>query len=217
MGFNRKQDKNLLRQKQRSQSERDSPDDLWADVAKTITPLNKPLDRLPLIDPANSPSKRDNAPSSPIQGGAKTKLPIPQPLHPPPFYPSPPDQTKGYVSGPVDLSKPDHAGINKADAKRLKKGDFLIEARLDLHGLTQSQARGRLEDFIASSVKNELKCVLIITGKGREGQGVLKQILPKWLSSPPLSDHVNAKHPAKGKHGGEGAYYVKLKRQRGTL
>ena len=89
-----------------------------------------------------------------------------------------------------------------------------IEDRLDLHGLTQEQARKEVKAFIGSAVLNNLRHVLIITGKGRDGHGVLREKVPEWLKDSPLCFQINAISYAQPKDGGKGALYIRLKRQR---
>lgn len=95
-------------------------------------------------------------------------------------------------------------------AKKLHKiGKVIIEARLDLHGLTRNLAHHRLQHFIAMAYYDRLKWVLIITGKGHpDNPQTLKKLLPDWLEQMPL---VTGYAVAKDAHGGEGAHYVRLK------
>ena len=89
-----------------------------------------------------------------------------------------------------------------------------LEAWLDLHGLSQPEARNRLQQFIATALQNGFRNILVITGKGRMGQGVLRKNVPQWLSEPPLSDNIIAFGPSQPHDGGAGALYVRLKRIR---
>ncbi len=106
-------------------------------------------------------------------------------------------------------------GLDKANAERLRQGAKPIEARLDLHGLTQQAAHGALNHFIGQAVERGLRCVLVITGKGnRDGTGVLRTQVPRWLNEAALRGHILAFSHAQPKDGGEGALYVLLKRKR---
>jgi DNA-nicking Smr family endonuclease len=89
-----------------------------------------------------------------------------------------------------------------------------IAARLDLHGMTAAQAETRLRRFIDSAALANHRCVLIITGKGRDGQGVLRKLVPEWLKTPPLSARILAMARATRADGGDGAMYVMLRRNR---
>ena len=107
--------------------------------------------------------------------------------------------------------------------KRMTQGKLRPEARLDLHGMTMDQAHPALMRFILRAHENGKRMVLVITGKGKsrdEGgpipvrRGVLRHNVPQWLSTPPLAAVVLQVTEAHLKHGGGGAYYVYLRRQR---
>ncbi len=109
-------------------------------------------------------------------------------------------------------------GLDKRSAQRLKRGQLAVEDSIDLHGMTQTQAHRALTRFIAGAQADGKRCVLVITGKGLRpdgGRGVLRDMAPRWLNEPPNRARVLALHTAQPKHGGAGAYYVLLKRQRG--
>ena len=106
---------------------------------------------------------------------------------------------------------------------KLKRGKVMPEARLDLHGMTMDQAHPALMGFIFRAHDQGKRLVLVITGKGKtrdEGgpipvrHGVLRHNVPQWLSSPPLARVVLQVAEAHISHGGGGAYYVYLRRQR---
>lgn len=108
--------------------------------------------------------------------------------------------------------------------RRLARGREPVEARLDLHGLTQHDALITLRGFIADACRRELKMVLVITGKGRSGssgplfdpndRGVLRRVVPQWLAMPDMRDQVVGFEEAHLAHGGAGALYVRLRRAR---
>jgi DNA-nicking Smr family endonuclease len=98
--------------------------------------------------------------------------------------------------------------------RRLGRGREHVAARIDLHGLTYEAARATLTDFILRSVNQGWRAVLVITGKGALGDGVLKRHTPEWLAQPPLRQHIAGVSEAHRRHGGEGALYVALKRER---
>ncbi|HEY0649700.1 Smr/MutS family protein, partial [Phenylobacterium sp.] len=85
--------------------------------------------------------------------------------------------------------------------------------RIDLHGLTQDRARAALEAFLGRAFGEGWRAVLVITGKGVQGDGVLKKRVPDWLGAPHLSHIVAGISEAARRHGGEGALYVALKRK----
>lgn len=114
--------------------------------------------------------------------------------------------------------------LDKRTAEKLRKGQFPIEARIDLHGLNKTQAHEKLMRFISSCYAQEFRCALVITGKGISkstsedwlvpSKGVLKENVPYWLSGVPLKDIVLKAMPAQPKDGGGGALYVYLKQKR---
>ncbi|MEM1362392.1 MAG: Smr/MutS family protein [Pseudomonadota bacterium] len=104
---------------------------------------------------------------------------------------------------------------------RLKRGKTPPEARIDLHGMTLAQAHPALIRFLNDARARGFRTVLVITGKGRASRddgpvpgrrGVLKQQVPHWLSSAPLAAIVQQVTEAHLRHGGSGAYYVRLRR-----
>ena len=114
----------------------------------------------------------------------------------------------------ADFRLGETSGIDRTSARRMKRGQVCIEDRLDLHGLSQEQARKEVKAFIRSAVQNNFRHVLIITGKGRDGNGILREKVPEWLKDAPLCHHLNAISYAQPKDGGKGALYIRLKRQR---
>jgi len=108
------------------------------------------------------------------------------------------------------------AGIDRANAERLKRGLHRIEARLDLHGMTQAEAHRALVTFVEASRDAGRRCVLVITGRGLglAGSGVLKSSVPRWLEEPQLRQQIIAIASAQPHHGGAGAAYLLLRRRR---
>ncbi|KEC56170.1 Smr/MutS family protein [Bartonella koehlerae] len=98
--------------------------------------------------------------------------------------------------------------------RKIAKGHYSIEARLDLHGCMQEEAYFFLKKFLQSSQQNGLRYVLVITGKGRSlgSNGVLYQFVPHWLSTPAFRYYVHAFEQAARQHGGDGALYIRLRR-----
>lgn len=106
---------------------------------------------------------------------------------------------------------------------KMKKGRLSPEARIDLHGMTIAQAHPVLTRFILNAIDADRRLVLVITGKGKHKDdggpipvrhGVLRHQVPHWLNTAPLRQHVLQITEAHLKHGGQGAYYVYLRRQR---
>lgn len=89
-----------------------------------------------------------------------------------------------------------------------------IGGRIDLHGMTQERAQLALERFLENAWNEGWRAVLVITGKGVQGDGVLRRRAPDWLGAPHLSHIVSGISEAHRRHGGAGALYVALKRKR---
>jgi DNA-nicking Smr family endonuclease len=106
------------------------------------------------------------------------------------------------------------AGIDRANVERLKRGKHPIEARLDLHGMTQDEAHRALAAFIRRSRAGGKRCVLVITGRGTLGSGILRTAVPRWLDEPEFRPHLLAIATAQPRDGGAGAIYVMLRRTR---
>jgi DNA-nicking Smr family endonuclease len=90
-----------------------------------------------------------------------------------------------------------------------------------LHGLTQSEAHAALLRFLRAASSRGARLVLIITGKGgaRSGEGargVLKRQVPQWLSLPEFRALIVGFEAAHIAHGGEGALYVRVRRDKRT-
>lgn len=114
---------------------------------------------------------------------------------------------------PLDPTRP--IDIDRRNWARLRRGQIDIERTLDLHGRTQTEAHGALNRFLTMASAAGLRCVLVVTGKGgSEGRGVLRNMVPRWLSEPTHRHHVLTYCPAQPRHGGDGALYVLLRRKR---
>lgn len=105
--------------------------------------------------------------------------------------------------------------LDRPTYRKISKGRLDIDARIDLHGLTQSEAYEVLYAFLANAHARGLRHVLIITGKGRSlgSDGILKQTVPHWFSTPLFRLLVSAYEDAAPHHGGHGAIYVRLRRR----
>lgn len=104
--------------------------------------------------------------------------------------------------------------IDRRTLTRIKRGELTIDARLDLHGLTQEAAHRALVRFIATSAGGGARVALVITGKGRSGEGILRAAVPRWLAEPAMHGRILAVMPAAANHGGAGALYIVLRRTR---
>jgi DNA-nicking Smr family endonuclease len=131
-----------------------------------------------------------------------------------PFLPpyQPPTQPVSVVDRAVD----------PAIHKKVRRGRIEIDGTIDLHGLTQVEAREQLRRYIGARASRGDRTLLVITGKGKQTEndyissmterGILRTMLPIWLSEPGLSHLVSGWSIAARGHGGEGAWYVRLRR-----
>ena len=105
---------------------------------------------------------------------------------------------------------------------RMTRGKLSPEARIDLHGMTLSEAHPELIRFVLNAHSAGMRLILVITGKGAKTEndyiaamterGILRTMLPIWLSEPGLSHMISGWSLAARGHGGEGAWYVRLRR-----
>jgi len=167
---------------------------LWSAVAETVEPLK---DR-------DVPPQTTGAMPPPVQ--RKISLPVSRPEYKPPAQ-------------LPDLAHGDQPGLDKSTAKRLRRGKVQIEARLDLHGMTQNEARPALADFIDRAWYSGKREVLVITGKGTRADGsvgVLREAVPRWLNDSENRNRITAFTHAAAKDGGAGALYVRIKKRSTT-
>ncbi|MBB6308042.1 Smr/MutS family protein [Xanthobacter tagetidis] len=173
---------------------------LWDQVTRSVTPLR------PQPVPADaSPPEPEPAPplaEPPARGTAlrRSSVPVPAPAVPP------------------------LAALEPKARRRLARG-AAVDARLDLHGLSQAAAHRRLRQFLQEAQAGGLSVVLVITGKGERGtavadlglhegaRGVLRRAVPLWLAEPDLRAIVVGFEEAGRRHGGEGALYVRIRRR----
>ncbi|MDH4414520.1 MAG: Smr/MutS family protein [Rhizobium sp.] len=108
-----------------------------------------------------------------------------------------------------------HHPLEKPVKRKLSRGHLALEARIDLHGLIQSEAHGMLLDFLIRAHERGLRHVLVITGKGSSlgSEGALKRAVPLWFAMAEFRFLISSFEPAARQHGGEGALYVRLSRR----
>jgi DNA-nicking Smr family endonuclease len=116
------------------------------------------------------------------------------------------------ASAALDPDRP--VGLDRRTWLRLKRGQVAIEQILDLHGRTQDEAHGALARFLGSARAAGCRCVLVVTGKGLGSGGTLRHMVPRWLNEGANREHIVAFSPAQARHGGAGALYILLRRQR---
>ena len=123
------------------------------------------------------------------------------------------------ISPPAKPHTPPLAPIGRRERTRLSRGKQEIDARIDLHGMTQSRAHRALLGFLQRAHHEGFTFVLVITGKGKVGgadseRGVLRRQVPQWLALPEFRALVVGFEEAHIGHGGEGALYVRVRRAR---
>jgi DNA-nicking Smr family endonuclease len=171
-------------------------DALWEAVKKTIKPLKMPSAKSP------AESKDDQKPIN-----AR-----PQKSKPPARASSMPERTPTSTLPPL-------SAIDRRARQKIARGRVEIDARLDLHGMKQNEARERLSAFLHRAQARGKSLILVITGKGTaapEGaeRGVLRRVVPLWLALPELRPLVIGFEEAAPAHGGAGALYVRIRRSR---
>ena len=163
--------------------------------------------------------------AKPASARPRRPVPPPAPTRPSPSETKPAPAPATVPSVVVESRKSPVPGLDRRSAERLAQGRFEIEARLDLHGRRVEEAHQALGHFVLASQAAGKRCVLVITGKGGAGRetdsvmgedapGVLKRELPSWLATAPLAGKVLAARPALPRDGGEGAFYLLLRRKR---
>lgn len=191
---------------------------LWHHTASSVTPLKKAKARVPDVGPPEETKpKSEPAPvrMPPIKAAPKQNTTRAAP-------PLQPQRT------PLPKAPPPLVPIERRKARRIARGHVEIDARLDLHGLRQTDAERRLRTFLLRARADGLRTVLVITGKGadrdtddghialgRSERGVLRCSVPLWLEAPELRDCVAGIAPAHVRHGGSGALYIHLRKMRG--
>jgi len=106
--------------------------------------------------------------------------------------------------------------------RKVSSGRVEIEARIDLHGMRQSEAHSALTRFLNRAYRDGKRWVLVITGKGApmrtayEERGVLRRNVPRWLAEPDLAPIIIGFTTAAIRHGGEGALYVHIRKRPGA-
>ena len=176
--------------------------ELWDSVARQIKPLRKPQRKVakPQPPPPTPSPPEPKLRRTPLAGVERTA-----PLPPPPVAPREP------------RSAPPLMPIGRRERSHLSRGRKSIDGRIDLHGMTQTQAHRTLLHFLQHASADGMSFVLVITGKGRGAdseRGVLRRQVPHWLGLPEFRAFVVGFEEAHIGHGGEGALYVRVRRGR---
>jgi len=168
----------------------DEEANLWEVVARSVKPLRK----------------------NRVKTEAKTKAPpAEKPVVRAQLRIQPDELFTGRSAVPLPpKSKPALSPFDRRTKQKLSRGREAIDARIDLHGMTQSEAHAALLRFIERAAGKRAKIVLVITGKS----GVLRRQAPRWLALPDFARHVIGFETAHVGHGGEGPLYVRVRRSR---
>ena len=195
---------------------------LWENVTRSVKPLARkgrlpevaaPAPPAPEKQPAKAPPEAKENPA-----GARERVDISglrigaQERRPASAAPG------GAKYRPGGLGYGDAPGVDKRTATRFRRGLMPIDATLDLHGHTQNSGRAALAGFLRAHRAAGRRCVLVVTGKGLKDDwsvGALRQALPGWLNAPDLRRLILAFCHAQPHHGGSGAVYILLRRERG--
>jgi DNA-nicking Smr family endonuclease len=161
---------------------------LWRAAMRDVAPLTRRV-----AEPAEAPVPAPASPRPAVR--ARVQSPPPSVVLP-------------------ELKEDRTPGLDRRSAERLRRGALPIEGRLDLHGMTQEEAHEVLAAFLARAEAAGWRCVLVITGKGARGGGVLRSAVPRWLNEGPNRRRLLAFVPAQPKDGGGGALYLLLRRVR---
>jgi DNA-nicking Smr family endonuclease len=165
--------------------------DLWAEVKATVTPLRgRPVSLETLTPPVEAPPPPPKA----------------RAMNEPRASALPPRR-------PPALQAPQLHAIEPRRLRRIGRGGEEIAGRIDLHGHTQAGAHAALVERVLRLHVAGARAVLVITGKGLSGDGILRRRVPQWLAEPPLRAVVAGISPAGRSHGGAGALYVALRRR----
>lgn len=169
--------------------------ELWDLVAKQVKPLRKYR-----TTKVHATPRTEASAAAPVTKAALSQRPFAQ----------------APTARPSKPAMPPLAPLGKRERTKLSRGRSEIEARLDLHGMTQARAHRALTGFLHRAHHDGLTFVLVITGKGRSGgeSGVLRRQVPEWLSLPEFRAFVVGFEEAGIGHGGEGALYVRIRRAR---
>ena len=167
---------------------------LWEGVAKEVKPLRK-----------KPRSGKTEAALAEVETTAAAKAAVP-----------PNSLLSAKIPRATKPIVPPLAPLGRRERAQLSRGRKDIDARLDLHGMTQTRAHRALFGFLQRAHSGGLTFVLVITGKGRAGadpeRGVLRRQVPQWLSLPEFRALVVGFEEAHIGHGGEGALYVRIRR-----
>ena len=179
-----------------------TPDDrrIWARIAGSVTP------------PKTRKAARVTQGPVPPQEAVEA-LPARRPLKPLPRLHTVVAKPASAAPVKAPTTKATPEALEPRRHRRLSRERDPIEARIDLHGFGRFEAEDQLRAFLMSSQARGLRAVLVITGQGRRGGGVIRSSIHEWLHAPALRSVVSGFAVSHRRHGGDGAIYVTLKRR----
>jgi DNA-nicking Smr family endonuclease len=162
----------------------------------------------------------------PVEERNKVVVPAPPRAPKPEFWHPDLDALKeleALVSGeaPFDIADSDEyiegkvSGLDPGLVRKLRRGEFSVQAHLDLHGKSRAEAKGEVDAFLRRSREQGKRCVLLVHGRGLHSKDqvpVLKEALRTWLATARFGRHVLAFATARPADGGAGAIYVLLRK-----
>ena len=191
--------------------------ELWAHVTRGVKRLKRaPRKAVMKADMKGVQAATEHKPEkkTPAPPAKMSKVKKPAPMRPGLPAATPPPQ-KTAAGLPL-------VGLEAKAKRRLNRGQSDVAARIDLHGMRQQEAHAALNRFLANAHANDARLVLVITGKGRTASdgayagerevGILRRMVPHWLSEPALRHIVLGYESATARHGGEGAIYVRIRK-----
>lgn len=197
---------------------------LWVSIARTATPLKgKAAPALPPEEPApgEAVAALKGQPGGQTGGKGNGKAPASPPPFPPPgahaglpaAWSAPPYVPPGQPASAASRLPPLHP-IERPTRRKIGKGRIALDGRIDLHGQTEATAHGVLLFFLRQAQAQGFRHVLVITGRGASygSTGTLKRAMPHWFSTGEFRSLVAGYEPAERGHGGEGAFYVRVRR-----
>lgn len=210
----------MMVRKRRGRVLSDDEKSLWQRVAETITPLdaNQRAHMIAALEEIAPPP----VPESPVVPAVVAKPVVAPALASAEALQALVVGAKGRGEARPESPKPAYLplqhgtspGVDRRTADRFRRGRMVIDGRIDLHGMTQEQAHIALHHFIEGQHAHQARCVLVITGKGARGEGVLRRTVPRWLNDPRLRPLILSFSHAQIPDGGDGALYVLLRRHR---
>lgn len=177
---------------------------IWARVTGSVTP---PKTRKPPRIAVGAAEPPQPVASSPPKTRAAVKTSRPKPAPPAPAVGPPPSAPKRQSVAAVPET------LEPRRQRRLSRERDPIEATIDLHGFGRFEAEDQLRAFLHGAQARGYRAVLVITGQGRRGGGVIRASVHEWLRSPGLRGVVSGFAGSHRRHGGDGALYVTIKRR----